>query len=433
MDLAFAATIISYLYFATDTNILCAKKTSFSCGIIGGLSYLAHHYAFPFFLVHFPSMLLLRGYIDRDSEGLPLKKIFTSFGIGILGFLVIASIWVSVLSAKYGHFTISAKGSKTHAVVGPKDSDRRHPYFVGGLYKPRDDYSIHAFEDSSEIKFKTWSPFESTVYFKHQLKVIKENIIYILNHFVNKSPFFTYAFVIGTMTLIPLALLMNTLTDRKKFMYMWVIITFSFYCSGYLLIIARAPRRFYALMIVFILISFHFLDEARNGISNILSERRKKILSFYLFFIVILAFSLKPGLHLINTVRNIITIDYVNPYKEIAKQINSVQFPPPFAIIRSSQKPHTDLYLAYYLKKQLLGRPITRDADGITDEMGATGAKSLLVFDNHDVVETLKNDERYDLIISKKLKRDKRYLNAVNIKQDEIRNWDYEVTIFRLK
>jgi hypothetical protein len=132
-------------------------------------------------------------------------------------------------------------------------------------------------------------------------------------------------------------------------------------------------------------------------------------------------------------VRNIITIDYVNPYKEIAKQINSVQFPPPFAIIRSSQKPHTDLYLAYYLKKQLLGRPITRDADGITDEMGATGAKSLLVFDNHDVVETLKNDERYDLIISKKLKRDKRYLNAVNIKQDEIRNWDYEVTIFRLK
>ncbi|HDH05253.1 MAG TPA: hypothetical protein ENH01_06005 [Nitrospirae bacterium] len=432
-DLPVAALTIFYIYLATHPDILIDRKISFFCGIAGGFSYLAHHYALPFFLAHYPLMLLLRGYIDRDKNGFPVKKVFMSLAAGVAGLLIISSIWIGIVSVKYGHLAISSKGSIAHAAVGPKDKDRRHPFFVGGLYKPRDAYAIHVFEDPSEVEFKTWSPFESREYFMYQLKLIKDNAVYILNHFVTQSPFFTYAFVIGILTLIPIAFLLNPLNNEKRFLYLWVVITFGIYCSGYLLVIARSPRRFYALMIVFLFISFHFLEEFKNGVSGVISGRRKKILIYYLLIIVVPAFALKPGVHLLKSAKDIVAIEQVNPYKEIAGRISAIQFPPPYAIIRSSQKPHTDTYIAYYLKKQLLGRPLSRDVDGITKELEAADAKSLLVFDNPEIVEKLKKDKRYIHAGAVKLENSKRYLNAVNIKQDEIKGWDKEVNVFILE
>ena len=432
-DLPVAALTIFYIYLVTDPDILTDRKLAFFCGITGGFSYLAHHYALPFFLASFPVMLILRGYIERDKKGFPLKKVLMSSVAGVAGLLIISSVWIGMVSAKYGHLAISNKGSIAHAAVGPKDKDRRHPFFVGGLYKPRNAYAIHVFEDPSEVEFKTWSPFESREYFMYQIKLIKDNAVYILNHFINKSPFFTYAFIIGTLTLMPVAFLLNPLNNEKRFLYIWVLITFSIYCSGYLLVVARSPRRFYALMIVFLFLSFHFLEELRNGLRDVISGRRKKILTYYLLMIVVMAFALKPGIHFLKSAKNIIATEQVNPYREIAGQISTIQFPSPYAIIRSSQKPHTDTYIAYYLKKQLLGRPLSEDVAGITKELDAVNAKSLVVFDNPEIVEKLKKDKRYTYAGALKLKNNKRYLNAVNIKQDEIKGWDKEVNIFILK
>ena len=191
--------------------------------------------------------------------------------------------------------------------MGPNDKDRRHPFFVGGLYKPRDAYAIHIFEDPSDVKFETWSAFESKEYFIHQLKVIKDNAVYIFNHFVNKSPFFTYAFVIVIFAIIPMPFLLNPIDNKNRFLYSWVIITFSIYCSGFLLIIARSPRRFYALMLVFLLLSFHFMEELKCAVKDIVPDRRKKLLAFYLLIISISAFALKPCVHFIKSVKHIIS------------------------------------------------------------------------------------------------------------------------------
>lgn len=435
-DVVVAALTLFYIYVVTDPDILTRKKVSFVCGIAGGFSYLAHHYALPFFLVHFPALLLLKGYMDRGEEGYPSKKVFISLGCGIAGLLIIASIWIGIVSAKYGELTISAKGGIAHAIMGPKDVDRRHPFFVGGLFKPRDDYSIHIFEDPSGVEFKTWSPFESKEYFIHQLKVIRDNAVYILNHFVNKSPFFTYAFMIGILAFVPIALLMNPLTERKKFLYAWVIITFSIYCSGFLLLIARSPRRFYALMIVLLLLSFHLVGELKNAFSDKLSDSKKMALTCYLLLIVISAFALKPGLQFLKSAKYIAAYEQVNPYQEIAEQINTVQFLSPYAIIRSSQKPHTDTFISYYLKKQLLGRPLSKEVEGITQELRVAGGKSLLVFDNLEIVEKLKRDDKYIHIASIKLKDNKRYESTVNINirgHEILTGWDDEVNIFSLK
>ena len=155
--------------------MLSAGKAPFFCGIVGGFAYLAGHYALPFFLAHFPAMLLARGYLNRD-KGFPWKRISVSWASGITGFILITSVWTGIVSVSNGKLMIGSSGGAAHAVMGPKDVDRRHPFFVGGLFKPKNDYAVHVFEDPSDVEFKTWSPFESKEYFIHQLRVIKANI-----------------------------------------------------------------------------------------------------------------------------------------------------------------------------------------------------------------------------------------------------------------
>jgi hypothetical protein len=239
--------------------------------------------------------------------------------------------------------------------------------------------------------------------------------------------------MIGVLALIPMVFLLNTLNKEKRFLYAWFMLTFCVYCSGFLLITARSPRRFYAIMIIFLFIAFHFLDELMNSFRDSLSGNRKKIMTLYLLMIFVSAFALKPGVILMKSFKNIIAVDQVNPYREIVGQIRDVQFPAPYAIIRSAQKPHTDIYIAYYLKKQFLGRPLSKDIEGITKELKNADTKALLVFDSPETVEKLKRDMRYVHLAYRRLQKDSRYLHAVNIAQDNISGWDEEVNIFMLK
>ncbi|MEM3101629.1 MAG: hypothetical protein QXT99_09815 [Candidatus Nitrosotenuis sp.] len=436
-DVLFAATLMLYLYLVLSPDILHDKKTSFLCGIFGGFSYLAHHYALPFFLVHYPATLILRKYfIDRYNKKIMLKTFLKTVFLGVFGFMLVSSIWIGVLSIKYGHLTFSNKGGIAHAALSPKGIG--HPFFKGGLYKPRDSYAIHIFEDPSDVKFRKWSPFESKEYFLHQIDLIKMNIGYVFSHFVRSSPFFTYPFMIALLSIIPIVLLIVPIEKEKKFLYSWVVITFLIYCSGFILIIARSPRRFYMPMLLMIITSFSILE----GLIRFFNEKylegqgdvwKRRLLILYILLITVPAFSLKPAIHLMKSFKNILTLEYVNPYKDIAEQLKQVDFPAPVAFIRSSQKGHTDLYIAYFLNKQLLGRPISNDIDGITEELKIAGGRSLLVFDNLDVVDMLRNDSRYTHLATIELRKDERYWNAPNIEQDEIKAWDEKVSIFSLK
>ncbi len=432
-DLPFTALLILYMYFLTHPNIINNKRISFFCGVSGGFSYLAHHYAFPFFIIHYPISMLLRKYFSRSSSRVFSRPLM----LGFAGFFIICSIWIGIMSIKYGRLTISAKGGITYAAFGPKSSGG-HPFFKGGLYKPRDSYAIHLFEDISDVKYNTWSPFESREHFLHQMHLIKMNINYIVSHFVKSSPFFTYPFVIGILAIIPIVLLLTSLNREKKFLYLWVTMTFLVYSSGFILIIARSPRRFYVLMLMMIISSFSIFEELIKLFNEKFIQKewdiwKKGILMIYLLFIIIPAFSLKPAIHLLKSFKNVATLEYVNPYQDIVEQLKQVDFPAPVAFIRSSQKGYTDLYLAYFMNKQLLGRPLSEDIEGITDELKSAGGKSLLVFDNLDIVDKLKGDNRYVYLTTIRLRNDERYWNFPNIKHDEITAWDREVSIFVLK
>jgi hypothetical protein len=316
--------------------------------------------------------------------------------------------------------------------MGPKDVDRRHPAFYGGLHKPDNDYAIHVFEDPSGLDYKTWSPFESKEYFLHQLNLIKLNIDYVLKHFIYESPFFTRSLVLVVLSLFPFALFLGPVSNEDRYLYSWTTISFIIYSSGYILLIARSPRRFYAFMIVFVFLSFHFMDKLVNILSNIIKGRRLKLFKAYIMLIVILAFTIKPGMHFMNSLRDILTEDQGNPYSEIAEQINTIKFPAPYAIIRSSQKPHTDLYIAYFLGKQFLGRPLSTDVNGITKELKTASAKSLVIFDNPEMVDKFSKDKRYIHAGSIMLHNSKNW-NPINTFVDEITSWDKEANIFLLR
>jgi hypothetical protein len=74
--------------------------------------------------------------------------------------------------------------------------------------------------------------------------------------------------------------------------------------------------------------------------------------------------------------------------------------------------------------------------DGITEELRKAGAKSLVVFDNPEIVEKLTHDERFIHLASKKLKNNKRYEQTVNINIKDfeiVTGWDNVVNIYELK
>ena len=242
--------------------------------------------------------------------------------------------------------------------------------------------------------------------------------------------------MVAILVIIPAALLLNQLNRRKKFLYAWAVLTFCVYCSGFLLIVARSPRRFYLLMIPFLFLSFHFMEELKIAFGKNGSERNKKILALFLVLIACAAFAIKPGRHLIRSAKHIATVEQVNPYEDIAEQIDVVDFPAPYAVVRSSQKLTTDYYMAYFLKKQLLGRPLSADLDAITAELESAGGKSLVVFDDPGIVEELKRDGRYIHAGSVRLYNNDRYEHAANwiiSEYDIVTGWDSAVNVFTLK
>jgi hypothetical protein len=88
-------------------------------------------------------------------------------------FALMAAPWISVLSIKYHKLTFSTTAAIAHAVVGPPDVDRYHPF--GRTFHQPEPGRLTSWEDPSLMKYKYWSPFANKDYAMHQLKLIARN------------------------------------------------------------------------------------------------------------------------------------------------------------------------------------------------------------------------------------------------------------------
>lgn len=390
-DLLLMTLILFYLYVVTNPNIFTHKKISFLCGIIGGVAYLSKHYALPFFLVHFPLMLILMKY--TRNKGVSFKAGLVHLVIGLIGFLMISSPWISLMSSKYQRLTISSSGNTTRAIAGPFKHPTVHRSFTG-LHKPDNDYAIHTWEDPTGMDNETWSPFENKKYFIYQLKLSLNNILTIIKYFISNS------FVFGLLAIccVPVAFLRNLHNPEKGFLYGWSVITVIIYCSGYIISWANQDRYFLPVMMVSLLLSFHFFEELKvRFLSHEQKEAStwKKYVLLSLFIVLALSFSKASAGRFLWSVTAKINTDNINHNKELAEDILTIDFPEPYVILNSDGRAAYDLYWAYYLKKQLLGRPVSGNLEEMTRELEAANAKSLIVFNNPAMVKELKSSDKY--------------------------------------
>lgn len=141
-------------------------------GVLAGLAYLAKAVALPLLLGSFGLLALVRWWTQAERSLRPagLKQ----GGVALLLMLAVAGPWILVISGKHGGFTISTSGPINHAIAGPPDRERYHP-FARTFHQPGPG-RITAWEDPSDMTYEPWSPFESREYFTHQAGLVGRNL-----------------------------------------------------------------------------------------------------------------------------------------------------------------------------------------------------------------------------------------------------------------
>jgi hypothetical protein len=151
------------------------RTTQVGAGIVWGFAYLAKAVMLPIGA----GVILASGLLAlaiRDTRRKALPAVVATLG----GLVLVAGPWIVALSLKYGRPAFSTAGPIAHALVGPPDVDRRNPLVLG--YRTPEDGRIVVSEDPTEIAFRTWSPFESDSYARHQWEVVKSNATTIHSH-----------------------------------------------------------------------------------------------------------------------------------------------------------------------------------------------------------------------------------------------------------
>lgn len=143
-------------------------------GLLWGLAYLTKAVALPLgclTILAFASLDYLR---SRSARPAILRQVLVRGAV----FALVAAPWVTMLSLKYHQLTFSTAARISHAITGPPDVDRYHP-FARTFHQPEPG-RITSWEEPSLMAYRTWSPFENAEYLQHQIKVIGRNAVTIV-------------------------------------------------------------------------------------------------------------------------------------------------------------------------------------------------------------------------------------------------------------
>jgi hypothetical protein len=142
-------------------------------GLLWGLAYLTKAVALPLgclTILAFAGLDYLR---NRGTRPAILRQVLVRVAV----FALVAAPWVTVLSLKYHQVTFSTTARISHAITGPPDVDRYHP-FARTFHQPEPG-RITSWEEPSLMEIKFWSPFENATYLRHQIKVVGRNLVMI--------------------------------------------------------------------------------------------------------------------------------------------------------------------------------------------------------------------------------------------------------------
>jgi hypothetical protein len=138
-------------------------------GLVFALAYFAKAVALPLTVLLVAVVTALRAWSDDGKRRALIHAFATT--LLVCGLAIVP--WVLILSVKYGRLTVATSSRMAHAVMGPRDVDRRSPILLG--FRPPEPGRLTWGEDASILPWRDWSPFQSRVYAAHQLRLISTN------------------------------------------------------------------------------------------------------------------------------------------------------------------------------------------------------------------------------------------------------------------
>lgn len=328
-DLILLCFLVYYLNLIFSPNYPRRLSYGALCGVIGAFAYITKMYALVFFLAHFLLFNLFHYLKDTGSK----KSILRNFIITLSVFLLISSPWVCLLSKKYKKITFGTTSKYTYANVGPKyksQSISRH-----GFMEPPNETAISINEDPSCLEMKSWGPLYSWPEFKHQIKLLFENIYDLNFRFYQEFSFFSVTIIIAYLLLA--AISFKKLILETNIIY--PLVTLLSYPAGYIPL-GLENRYLWINCILFILMGGQLINVLFRGRLFNTLKRRILIVFFALSF---LATPLKNLINNFNIDKDIHNLSRILQAKNIKGDI------------ASNSWWHMTLMLSYYLDSRYYG------------------------------------------------------------------------------
>jgi len=240
-DLLNAILLLVYLDLMLGFDALRqSRRRSLLIGCIAGVAYLAKHYTIAFFALHFGLKAFVS--LTKAITSRQVRKPLGSVAIVFAGFLMVAGSWTTLLSFKYGRFTLSRAATYSQAMHHPMLEE--FPHLAFKLYSLPNPTAVNAWEAPSNLhKASGWNPFDSAPNFNHLLSLVGDNIISIHRQMMNYFKLYWLP-----LLLLPALTYVKPLRFRGNRELIVVFVAFLVFPVGYLFLHVR--DRFLLLMVV---------------------------------------------------------------------------------------------------------------------------------------------------------------------------------------
>ncbi len=256
------------------------------CGLSGAIAYLSKSYSLFFFPLCFVLLSGLHYYrkISPDEK----RNVLKGLGAGLAVFLIICSLWITLISLKYGGLTISTSGSYNYALVGPESMG--HPMLTSGLINPENG-TISIWDDPSYLPVQKWSPIGSWANFIFQLNLLLNNTWQSINIIKGFS-----------VLTLPIAILYTILCLYRykgqvlRVTALYPILSALLFLSGFIIIFVE-DRYIWIITILLILMGGELITYVMKSSRNLLKSKDNpniRYLSILLALLMMISFALGP-------------------------------------------------------------------------------------------------------------------------------------------
>ncbi len=358
-DILSAGILLLYLYAVTSEDWFESPRGACVSGLLGGLAFLSKAFNAPFFVAHFTAVVLLRcwcaGWRGHWRPG--LRRWLAGMALGAC--LIVP--WVGLLSLKYGKPTVSNAGAANHALVGPADIHRWHPW-ISGLWPPAEG-RLTVWEDPSDIPYKTWSPFASRAYFMHQLRVMGHGIGNIFEAIAEHDPLLMRWWILFGL----IAHLWRKRADRSVlWLDLSVLAAVAIHIAGYLPVQCWQERYHYLIGILLMVYGLHLLNLMTSA-----RWQRVTLLVGLLYFILPPARYLHSWSHLVQ--RGV-------EFRLVADDMARHGCAGPLA----STNYNYGLYVGWHLNMVALGQPQAKTLAALRTELRQHGVRTFILWREGD-------------------------------------------------